>query len=220
MNQYINYVPKVTRSFLTIIRWFVTRQNFVIYLNLHFKLKEIIQFTSVTHSCLALCNHMDCSTPGLSVHQPTPHQLPYSNSCPLSQWCHPTISSSVIPLFSRPQSFPASGYFPMSQFFTSGGQNIGVSASASVLPMNTQDWFPLGWTGQISLQSKGLARVFSKNEEMEPKQKHPVVDVTGDRSRARCCKEQYCIEPGMLGPWIKANCKWSNRRWQEWSSTF
>ena len=78
----------------------------------------------------------------------------HPNSCPLSQWCHPTISSSVIPFSSCPQSFPASGSFPMSQFFTSGGQSIGVSASTSVLPMNTQDWSPLGWTGWISLQSK------------------------------------------------------------------
>ena len=84
----------------------------------------------------------------------------YSNSCPLSRWCHPTISSSVIP-FSHLQSFPASGSFPMSQFFASGGQSIGFSASASVLPMNIQDWFPLGWTGCICLQSKGLSRVFS-----------------------------------------------------------
>ena len=88
---------------------------------------------------------------------PTPRV--YSNSCPLSWWCHPTISSSVVP-FSCLQSFPASGSFPVSQFFTSGGQSIGVSASASVLPMNTQNWFPLGWTGWISLQSKGLSRVF------------------------------------------------------------
>ena len=85
----------------------------------------------------------------------------YSNSSPLSHWCHPTNSSSVIPFTSHLQSFPPSGSFPMSQFFTSGGQSIGVSASASVLPMNIQDWFPLGWTGWISLQSKGLARVFS-----------------------------------------------------------
>ena len=85
----------------------------------------------------------------------------YSNSCPLSQWCHPTISSSVIPFSSCLQSFPASGSFQMSQLFTSGVQSIGVSASASVLPMNTQDWFPWGWTGWISLQSKGLSRVFS-----------------------------------------------------------
>ena len=86
----------------------------------------------------------------------------YPNSCPLSQWCHPTISYSVVPFFSRLQSFPALGSFPMSQFFTSsGGQSIGVSASALVLPMNIQDWFPLGWTDWISLQSKGLSRVFS-----------------------------------------------------------
>ena len=84
----------------------------------------------------------------------------YSDSCPLTWWCHPTISSSVIP-FSCFQSFPASGSFQMSQLFTSGGQSIGVSASASVLPMNNQDWFPLGWTGWISLQSKGLSWVFS-----------------------------------------------------------
>ena len=83
----------------------------------------------------------------------------YSNSCPLSQWCHPTIASCVIP-FSCIQSFPASGSFPMSQFFASGGQSIEVLASASVLPMNIQDLFPLGWTGWISLQAKGLSRVF------------------------------------------------------------
>ena len=84
----------------------------------------------------------------------------YSNSYPSSRWCHPIISPSVVP-FSCPQSFPDSGSFPMSQFFTSGGQSIGVSALASVLPMNIQDWSPLGWTGWISLQSKGLPRVFS-----------------------------------------------------------
>ena len=84
-----------------------------------------------------------------------------SNSCPLSRWCHPTISSSVVPVSSCPQSFPASGSFLMSQLFTWDSQSIRVSASTSVLPMNTQDWSPLGWTGWISLQSKGLARVFS-----------------------------------------------------------
>ena len=93
-----------------------------------------------------------CPSPTLRVHL---------NSCPLSQWCHPTISSSVVPFASWLQSFPASRSFPMSQFFTLGGQSIGVSASASVLPMNIQDWFPLGLTGLISLQSKGLSRVFS-----------------------------------------------------------
>ena len=84
-----------------------------------------------------------------------------SNSCPLSQWCHPIISSSVIPFSSRLQSFPASGSFPMSQFFTSGGQSIGVSAWASVLPVNIQGWFPLELTGLNFLLSKGLSRVFS-----------------------------------------------------------
>ena len=92
---------------------------------------------------------------------PTPTPGVYSNSCPLSQWCHPTSSSSVIPFSSHLQSFPASGSFQMSQLFALGGQSIGVSASTSVLPMNIQDRFPLGWTGWISWQSKGLSRVFS-----------------------------------------------------------
>ena len=87
---------------------------------------------------------------------PSPTPWAYSNSLPSSRWYHPTISSSVIPFSSHLQSFPASGSFPMSQFFPWGGQTIGVSASALVLPMNIQDWFPLGWTGWISLQSMGL----------------------------------------------------------------
>ena len=94
---------------------------------------------------------------------PCPSLTPgvHSDSCPSSQWCHPAISSSVVPFSSCPQSLPTSESFPMSQLFTWGGQSIGVSASASVLPMNTQDWSPLGWTGLIFLQSKGLSRVFS-----------------------------------------------------------
>ena len=105
---------------------------------------------------------MDCSTPGLPVrHQLLPRA--YSNSCPLSQWCHPTISSSVDPFSFCLQSFPASRSFQKSQFFISGGQSIGTSASTSVLPMNIQGWFPLGLTGWISLQSKGLSRVFSNS---------------------------------------------------------
>ena len=90
-----------------------------------------------------------------------PTSTVHPNPCPLSRWCHPTISSSVVPFSSCPQSFPESGSFQISQLFTPGGQNIGVSASTSVLPMNIQDWFPLGWTCWISLQSKGLSRVFS-----------------------------------------------------------
>ena len=92
---------------------------------------------------------------------PSPTPGVHPNPCPLSRWCHPTISSSVIPFSSYPHPFPASESFPMSQLFTSGGQSIRVSASTSVPPMNTQNWSPLGWTGWISLQSKGLSRVFS-----------------------------------------------------------
>ena len=120
---------------------------------------KIDQFSSVQSlSCVWLCDPMDCSI-RLPCPSPTPRAC--SNSCPLSQWCHPAISSSIIPFSSCLQSFPASGSFPTSQFFASGGQSIGASASASVLPMNIQDWFSLGLTGWISLQSKGLSRVFS-----------------------------------------------------------
>ena len=130
--------------------------------------------SEVAQLCLTLSYLMDCSLPGSSIHgifqarvlewvaiarppcsSPTPGVHP--NSCASSRWCHPAISSSVIPFSSYPQSLPALGSFPMSQFFTWGGQSIGVSASASVLPVYTQDWSPLGWTGWISLQSKGLA---------------------------------------------------------------
>ena len=103
-------------------------------------------------------------TPWTAAHQASlsiPNSQSLLNSCPSSRWCHPTISSSVIPFSSLLQSFPASGSFPMSQPIASGSQYIGVSASTSVLPMNTQDWSPLQWTGWISLQSKGLSRVFS-----------------------------------------------------------
>ena len=99
----------------------------------------------------------------LHTRPPCPSPIPEacSNSCPLSRWCHPTISSSGVHLSSCLQCFPASGSFLMSQFFSSSGQSIGISASVSVLPMNIQDWFPLGWTGWISLQSRRLSRVFS-----------------------------------------------------------
>ena len=117
------------------------------------------RFGSVAQSCPTLCDPMVCSMPGFPVHQPTSRA--YSNSCPSSQWCHPTISYSFTPFSSCLQYFQASGSFPVSQFFTLGSQSIGVSASASVFPMNIQDWFPLQLTGLISLQSKGLSRVFS-----------------------------------------------------------
>ena len=114
--------------------------------------------SSVAQLCLTLRHHELQHARPLSL---TPTPGAYSNSCPLSQWCHPTISSSVVPFSSCPQSFAASESFHMNQLFASGGQSIVVSASAPVLPMNTQDWSPLGWTGWISLQSKGLSRVFS-----------------------------------------------------------
>ena len=117
-----------------------------------------VKFSSVVQLCLTLCNLMDCKHTRLPSPSPTPRAC--SNSCPSSWWCPPTILFSVVPFSSQLQSFPASGSFQMSQFFASGG-SIGVSASASVLPMNIQDWFPLGLIGWISLQSKGLSRVFS-----------------------------------------------------------
>ena len=120
-------------------------------------LDNSVQFCSVAQSCLTLCDPMNCSMPPC----PSPAPGVYSNSCLLSRWCHPAILSFVIPFSSRLQSLPASESFPVSQLFTSGGRSIGVSASASVLPMNIHDWYPLGWTGWISLQSKGLSRVFS-----------------------------------------------------------
>ena len=119
-----------------------------------------IQFSSVQ-----LLSHVQLLQPHGLQHSRPPYPSPtpgaYSNSCPSHQWCHPTILSPVVPFSFCLQSFPASGSLQMSQFFVSGGQSIGVSASASVLPMNIQDWFPLGWTGWMSLQSKVLSRVFS-----------------------------------------------------------
>ena len=115
-----------------------------------------VQFSSVAQSCPTLCNPMHARPPC-----PSPTPGVHSNSCPLSRWCHPAISFPGVPFSFCPQSLPASESFPMSQLFASGGQSIRVSASASVLPVNTQDWSLLGWTGWIFLQSKGLSRVFS-----------------------------------------------------------
>ena len=123
--------------------------------------RRAVQSSSVAQSCLTLRPH------GLQQARPpcpSPNPEIYPNSCPLSWWCQPTISSSVVPFSSHLQSFPASGSFQISHFFASCGQSIGASASTSVLPMNTQDWSPLGWTGWISLQSKGLSRVFSNTK--------------------------------------------------------
>ena len=121
---------------------------------------ELQPFIQFSHSVMS-----DSLRPHGLQHARLPYPSPTpgacSNSCPLNQWCHPAISSSVVPFSSCPQSFPESGSFPISHFFTSDGQSIGASASASVLPMNIQDWFPLGWTGWISWLSKGLSRVFS-----------------------------------------------------------
>ena len=123
---------------------------------------RLLNFNSVQFSCSVVSHSL---RPHRLQHTrlpcPSPTPGAYSNSCPLHWWCHPTISSSVIPFSSCLQSCPASVSFQISQFFASNGQSIGVSASASVLPMNIQDLFPLGWTGWISLQSKGLSRVFS-----------------------------------------------------------
>ena len=130
-------------------------------------------FSSVAQSCPTLCDPMNCSTPRPPCPSPTPEV--YSDSCPLSRWCHPAISSSVVPFSSCPQSLPASGSFPMSQLLAWSGQSIGVSALASVFPMNTQDWSPVEWTGWISLQSKGLSRVFSNTTV----QKHEI-SITSD----------------------------------------
>ena len=119
-------------------------------------------FSSVQFSCSVVSDSLQ---PHELQHArpPCPSPTPglHSDSCPSSWWCHPAISSAVIPFSSCPQSFPASESFPMSQLFAKGGQSTGVSALASVLPMNTQDWTPSEWTGWISLQSKGLSRVFS-----------------------------------------------------------
>ena len=155
-------------------------QLFVFFLDLISVLFFPIFLLFMFLTLIKICSHLCISSLNMSFshsivfnslwpHGPQHARLPYpsptpwacSNSCPLSQWCHPTTSSSVVPFSSRLQSLPASGNFPMSQFFTSGGQSIGASASASVLSMNIQDWFPLGLTGLISLQSKGLSRVFS-----------------------------------------------------------
>ena len=134
----------------------------VMVVQLYKILNCIVSVQSLSH--VHLCNPMRRQHTRPPCPSPTPGV--YSNSCPLSWWCYPAILSSEVPFSSCLRSFPEWGSFPVSQFFASGGQSIGVSASVSVLPMNIQDWFPLGWTGWISLQFKGLLRVFSKMGEL------------------------------------------------------
>ena len=137
-----------------------------INLRLHFSmtfLNDDDNYVSVHFSCSVVSNSLRLhALQHASPLCPSPTPGVHLNSCPLSRWYRPTISSSVVPFFSRLQSFPASGSFPMSQFFTSGSQSIGVSASASILPMNIQDSSPLGWTSWISLQSKGLSSLLQQ----------------------------------------------------------
>ena len=152
-------VQGVTKS-RTQLKWLSSSSNSV-FMQRILSINEHTQFQFLfSHSVMS-----DSLQPHETQHArppcPSPTPRVHPNPCPLCWWCHPTISSSVVPFSSCPQSFPASGSFPMSQLFASGGQSIGVSASASVPPMNTQDWSPLGWTGWISLEFKGLSRVFS-----------------------------------------------------------
>ena len=144
-------------------RWWCLRLAWCMKMEWPKHVQEISRrFSSLQFGCSVMSNSLQPH--GLQHDRlpcPSPTPGAYSNSCPFSWWCHPIISSSVIPFSSHLQSFPASGSFPMSQFLISGGQSIGVSASASALPMNIQDWFDLGRTGWISWKSKGLSRVFS-----------------------------------------------------------
>ena len=141
-------------------------KNRIKYLQIRYLIKDLyleyIKKASVQFSHSVMSHSLQPHEPQ-HTRPPCPSPTPrvHPNPCPSSRWCHPTISSSVVPFSSCPQSFPASGFFQMSQLFASGGQSIGVSASTSVLPMNTQDWSLLGWTGWVFLQSKGFSRVFS-----------------------------------------------------------
>ena len=164
----IHFLPKSlqdSRSLSWQMNWEQTAIHFKIWLedgNWEEWLGESSLFSSVQFSRSVISGSL---RPHKSQHArppcPSPTPRVYPNSCPSSRWCHPTVSSSVVPFSSCPQSLPASGSFQMSQFFAWGGQSYGVSASTSVPPVNTQDWSPLGWTGWISLQFKGLSRVFS-----------------------------------------------------------
>ena len=159
--------------------------------------------SAVQFSCSVVSDSLRCHEPQ-HARPPCPSPTPgvYPNSCPLSRWCHPAISSSVIRFSSCPQSFPASGSFQMSQLFASGGQSTEVSASRSILPMNTQDWFPLGWTGWISLQSKGLSRVFSNTTVQKPQ-------FFGAQPSALLLSSDFSSGPLELEP---SRCQWDSHR--------
>ena len=161
---------------------------------------SLVQVSSVAQSCWTLRPH-EPQHARPSCPSPTPGVYP--NPCPSSRWCHLTISSSVIPFSSCPQSFLASQSFQMSQLFASDGQNIGVSASTSLLPMNTQDWSPLEWTGWISLQSKGLSRVFSNTIV----QKHPFF---GGLYKLKLKGKIFCI----ISSWIISRI--TGAKWCPW----
>ena len=155
---------------------------------------------------LLSCSFMSDSLQPHGLHHsrlpyPSPSPGICSNSCPLSQWCHPTILSSVIPFSSFLQSFPASGCFLMSWLLASGGQSIGVSASASVLLMNIQNWFPLGWTAWISLQSKGLSRVFSN---------------TSSKASILCCLAFFKVQ--LSYPYMTTGKTIALTIWTSWAS--
>ena len=153
------FIKENNPTLLTIATVIHTHTHTYIYTHIYI---YIYQFNSVKFSYSVVSNSLQPHEPQHTRPPcPSPTVRVYPNPCPLSQWYHPIISSSVVPFSSCPQSFPASGSFPMSQLFASVGQSIGVSASTSVLPMNTQDWSPLEWVGLISLQYKGLSRVFS-----------------------------------------------------------
>ena len=151
----MNTHTKSTQKLRTVLRESVFAGHFI--LRFHNWMLSSVQFSSSVVSSSLRPHELQHARPPC----PSPTPGVYTNSCPSSRWCHPAISSSVVPFSSCPQSLPASESFPMSQPFTSGGQSIGVSGLASVLQKNTQGWSPLEWTGWISLQSKGLSRVFS-----------------------------------------------------------
>ena len=182
-----------------------------------YALKAFERIQCIQFSCSVVSNSLwahGLQHTRLPCPSPTPRAC--SNSCPSSWWCHPTISSSVVPFSSCLQSFSPSGSCSMSQFSASGGQNIGVSALASVLPMNIQDWFPLGWTGWISLQSKGLSRIFSNTGVQKHQFFGPQLSLWSNSHIHTWLLEKQCI-------WVEVQCSclenpWDGGAW--WASIY